>query len=1223
MSQDRYRDIIKTLERKFDEIKYKDFIGNLLNGFDHKMSVLSGTNIYADYRSLISSCEQFGLSKDGKIGLLIVSLKKGNSLERARTFQRDFVAKYLQNKNLDAALAAFVSSDSDEWRFSLVKMEYAFEENKGNLKAVEQFTPARRYSFLVGAGQSIHTAQAQLLPILSQSDKEITLEDLEVAFNIETVTDEFYDQYKELYDRIWKAMNDQLKNDPVIKEEFEKTKLSTENFVKRLLGQIVFLYFLQRKGWLGVEIGEKWGQGDKDFLRSIFKELKDNENYFNDKLEYLFYEALREDRRNNKDLFEELNCRIPFLNGGLFDPINNYDWQKTNITIPNDLFSNTNKVNGDMGDGILDIFDRYNFTVNEDDPLEREVAIDPEMLGKVFERMLPINERRKNGAFYTPREIVQHICQASLKEYLISNLKENTDTKDLDLFFLLADRALANEKYINDIGHETETYKRLLPDSIQQNAGKIDNLLSEITVIDPAVGSGAFPVGMMSEIVRLRKMTALIMGKKFNEYDLKLHCIRSNIYGVDIEPSAVEICKLRLWLSLIVDEDNSDEIKPLPNLDYKVREGDSLKNINDNFAQLQAHGEIMASKEKLFNETDKDEKEDLKDKIDSLIGVQNPIENGFNFQVYFSEVFNNGGFDIVIGNPPYGGEKIEDDTKKQLAIGSKDAYGAFISRSLYDKHSLLKQDGILGFIVSDTFMTIKTHLALRKQMMENRIFQMLRVHPDTFDATVNACVMLVQKKDGDVPEDHRCSMVDLTRVSARENHDRFIEIISRIKIDSERPGNEKVLQMRGDNWRSESSEEYAIYVYPQSLINKNTNNPFFVASPKLFAFMHESGVSLTRTEIGGKQVLARSIEMNDKQVQVVKLGDIADVKVGLQTGDNNSYLFQNPESRGSYRSIEDYKDYLLTEDDLQKIRDNEELRIDVIDNGISKDDKTSNRYFGGRYIVPYDKGGESNASEGWLPNYYVPTNYFIDWSEWAVKRMKTLTIADRKREQGKEKDITPKNENQIAAVFRNTNTYFKEGVTLSYTGQYAPNLRFNSGSLFDVGGSSIYAQNMDELIGIFNTKFVKYFAKNSIDHTVNFQVDEVKNIPYVLLDNYKKAKISETTNTISSKQRLEQFYDYASQEQLEIDQLIYEAYGLNKQDIKEVENWYARRYPKLVAAQRENLRKKQAATKEGMPITPEVGEMERKKRDTEVKASKKEQEKDSISIRNKRSNDNS
>jgi len=228
-----------------------------------------------------------------------------------------------------------------------------------------------------------------------------------------------------------------------IREDFEKKGIETDDFTKKLLGQIVFLYFLQKKGWFGVERGAEWGSGNKQFLRYLFEnraKLRARQdrsadrpvNFFNDSLEPLFYNTLATERAN--DYADRFDCRIPFLNGGLFEPLFDYDWVNKEILLPDNLFSNTEtSKEGDKGTGILDVFDRYNFTVNEAEPLEKEVAVDPEMLGKVFEGLLPENLRYKVATYYTPRLIVQYMCQQSLVNYLSANLP-NISREDIERF---------------------------------------------------------------------------------------------------------------------------------------------------------------------------------------------------------------------------------------------------------------------------------------------------------------------------------------------------------------------------------------------------------------------------------------------------------------------------------------------------------------------------------------------------------------------------------------------------------------------------------------------------------------------------------------------------------------------------------------------------------------------------------------------------------------------
>ena len=655
MIKDATKQIIKrTLQSSFDKGQFLNFTKNLLNHIDEtkarhfrsyvKHQFKKTTGIVKTYERLATYTDP----NDKKIDVLVVYLEKDNSIDRARTTLRNFVADYLKQRDQkDAALVAFVSPSQDDWRFSLIKMDYKFEKGtSGKIKVKEEFTPARRWSFLVGAKESSHTAQSRLAPILEDDENKPTLEQLEDAFSIEKVTKEFFEKYRELFLGLKDNLDEMVKKDVKIKADFAEKDVGTVDFAKKLLGQIVFLYFLQKKGWFGVERDANWGTGPKDFLRQLYEKKHCNyKNFFNEILEPMFYEALARER--DDDYYGRFNCKIPFLNGGLFDPIGNYDWVHTDINLDNELFSNTRPTKqGDIGDGILDIFDRYNFTVREDEPLEKEVAVDPEMLGKVFENLLEVKDRKSKGTYYTPREIVHYMCEQSLINYLAAELNSSSDggrpvpsavegmdssevelvpKSDIEIFIKTGNQVLESEILAVEKGKKSK-----LPQTITENAKLIDQKLAEIKVCDPAIGSGAFPVGMMSEIVNARlslnpflcrpviaseakqsidpessssvvandssseslaKLEARLSHHSHSEqseeslslecagrtaYDFKMQAITNSIYGVDIDPGAVEIAKLRLWLSLVVDENDIKQIKPLPNLDYKIMQGNSL-----------------------------------------------------------------------------------------------------------------------------------------------------------------------------------------------------------------------------------------------------------------------------------------------------------------------------------------------------------------------------------------------------------------------------------------------------------------------------------------------------------------------------------------------------------------------------------------------------------------------------------------------------------------------
>jgi len=576
--------IKETFESPFDKNRFSGFVKNLLNEIKEAPFIYRGNFIPDAYEQYINTLERVGKYDDGehKIDILIAKLKKETSIERARTMQRNFIAWYLNGSRggelKDAALVAFVAPNEEDWRFSLVKMDYKFEEGKkGRMRVKEEFTPARRWSFLVGINENSHTAQSQLVDLVSDDEHNPLLGQLEEAFNIEKVTKEFFEKYRDLFLWAKETLDDIAKKDKKIREDFKVKGVDTVDFSKKLLGQIVFLYFLQKKGWFGVKRDTSWGTGPKNFLRELFEGRHSSySNFFNDILEPLFYEALARER--DDDFYSRFNCKIPFLNGGLFDPINNYDWVHTDILLPNDLFSNNRKTReGDKGNGILDIFDRYNFTVKEDEPLEKEVAVDPEMLGKVFENLLEVKDRKSKGTYYTPREIVHYMCVQSLTNYLTTELEGKVSKDDCEQLIKYGEIVGENEAWVEKKGEETQRYYYRLSENIRNNAKLIDEKLTSIKVCDPAVGSGAFPVGMMTEIVRTRQaLSSYIKNPDRTLYSFKWEFIHNSLYGVDIDPSAVEIAKLRLWLSLVVDEDDIREIKPLPNLDYKIMQGNSL-----------------------------------------------------------------------------------------------------------------------------------------------------------------------------------------------------------------------------------------------------------------------------------------------------------------------------------------------------------------------------------------------------------------------------------------------------------------------------------------------------------------------------------------------------------------------------------------------------------------------------------------------------------------------
>ena len=780
IASDKTKEYLQMLEEKFDINNFYEFIKDLLNL--ESSHIVNGQKLKAtseQYKNYIDTTQLYAKYTDNKrrtIGVLVIKLQDNKLPANARTLQRNYIAHLLDAYNLDASLSAIYSETDETWRLSFVKQELDFGE--GKLKA--KFTPAKRYSYLFGKDEPNHTAKEQLLELLENNNKQYSIEEIEEKFSVEKVTKDFFENYKENYLKLKETLEE---NDEFISEA-NRCDFTSEEFTKKLMGQIVFIYFLQKKGWLGVRLvpqvlnieeynniynssdiiqkkildkyyitfngskkikkdllekyndnkqeieslsdifkntkfDNKWGTGQKRFIRAIFDNcINRKKNFFDDYLEPFFYDGLNHKRKNQ--YFSLFNCKIPFLNGGLFEPLDNYQWKIARFNIDNEIFSNAEET------GILDFFDRYNFTMNEEEPLEKDVAVDPEMLGKIFENLLDVKDRKSKGAFYTPREIVHYMCQESIANFLVN--KVGVKYEEIKEFIQYGEM-------IRDIDLKDATKDSyLIGESIFKNIIQIDNALENIKIADPAVGSGAFPLGILNEIVKMRDILTSYMliynrlglfGKKYSEeqitnhkrsiYNMKWNTIKNSIYAVDIENSAVDITKLRLWLSIVVDQ--VDDPEPLPNLNCKIMQGNSLideyngrKLIDKRFIEelkdrdnvkLNDGGRIKSKnkyidvsanqiqfgdgqkkaqiddlinlKQELYGENEPNRKKALLEKIQTarneLLRLNFAGNNKekelfeidkshnkpyFAWMLEFIEVFiENDGFDIVIGNPPY------------------------------------------------------------------------------------------------------------------------------------------------------------------------------------------------------------------------------------------------------------------------------------------------------------------------------------------------------------------------------------------------------------------------------------------------------------------------------------------------------------------------------------------------------------------------------------------
>lgn len=504
-------------------------------------------------RDGLSSFEELGEYKleDNSRVLVTVAISEKVLNERSsRKLQYDISKKILTDYPQYHAGLFVYHDETGNFRLSLVYKD--FEGTRVKLSIY------RRFSYFVEKGKGNKTFKDRIGNLDFKN-----LPELKELFSVDKVTKEFFKIYREHYFSIV----EEFENNSVFqKEVIEKHDIHTADFVKKLMGQIVFLYFLQRKGWLGVRPGAEWGTGDQHFVRTLFESCREQrKNFYNDYLEPLFYDCLGNADRGNRgatndqSFSPQFNVRIPYLNGGLFE--DEYDWKSTNVEIANEVFEK-----------LLNFFEQYNFTVDENTPSDQEVSVDPEMLGKIFENLLEIKDRKSKGSYYTPREIVHYMCRESLVNYLISNsdipeerIRNLFEAKDSELFVFVEDTKIEKIRNLEDL---------------KVIAEKVNKLLHDIKIVDPAVGSGAFPMGMLSEISSTRwylyrNFLQSNYPKPVSLYDIKRETLENCIYGVDIDPGAVEIAKLRFWLALVV-EHNIGEVEALPNLDYKIMQGNSL-----------------------------------------------------------------------------------------------------------------------------------------------------------------------------------------------------------------------------------------------------------------------------------------------------------------------------------------------------------------------------------------------------------------------------------------------------------------------------------------------------------------------------------------------------------------------------------------------------------------------------------------------------------------------
>lgn len=702
----------------------------------------------------------------------------------------------------DHPYALFVVSDRTQTHWHFINVRYHEEVKKRRvfrritIRPHEHYrTAAERLAML--DLESISKTLHGLSPLAIQDRHD-------AAFDVEKIGKDFFLGYR---DHFWSYV-EAIRSSNKGKAHFmgDKGEENLHRFTQLLLGRILFLYFIQKKGWLN---------GDKAFVQNLFIPYQNSKGsgFYRDCLEPLFFNGLNIPGKK-KDIGDK-KYEIPYLNGGLFEPREAFfEGDPLKHPLIPDLSFQT----------FFDFLGAYNFTIAESTPLDQDVDIDPEMLGKVFENLLAAEDRHASGTYYTPRTIVEFMCRESLFHHLRSQTGIDRNAYD-DLFEAPLEGRLPN------IGKDL--------------AREIQGRIRELKVLDPAVGSGAFLLGMLHELIQLWIITGRLLGESEAVQagrlgDWKREMIGNSLFGVDNNPEACEIARLRLWLLMVVDE---SEPSPLPNLDYRIVEGDTLREKldgepilpprstvgfereNDLFRTEKPQGKLFIGERETrtaaivqhlatYYQTHADaEKQHLRKSIE--IDLKGILEEHWNaheanwkrqrdqilekalqmhkkpadlprdwagkleeagnhlerirserealrrtgtwpvtpLRLFFAEAFagNPGGFDIIIANPPYVRQELIRPLKPLLQeefggffTSTADLYTYFYARGL----DLLRPGGILCFIAPNKFMRAGYGKNTRRLLTSDATPRLILDFGDLpiFEATTYPAILLIEKK---------------------------------------------------------------------------------------------------------------------------------------------------------------------------------------------------------------------------------------------------------------------------------------------------------------------------------------------------------------------------------------------------------------------------------------------------------------------------------------------
>lgn len=756
------------LDQKYDRQDFIDFLQeSFLQDYARDVRPVSTEGL-----SSIKKASSLGSNKS--LDLQVFEFEYTGSANKRVTLTKEAFQIMKQSATFNA-LAVFYGGE-DDWRFSFLT---ANPERTEKGKTTIAYSNPRRYSFFLGPNAKTNTPTKFLLT----QGKIKDFEDLKSRFSIEVVNKEFY---KEISKAFTKLVDGQLKL-PFVQD---KSQTSLE-FAVRLIGRVIFCWFLrEKKSEAGLALMPKE-------LLSLEATSK-YDDYYHAILEPIFFEVLNKPIKTRKDDFaKEPFSVVPYLNGGLFSPQDEDYYKRSNGDLQSQ-FHNTLVIPDSWFKDFFETLETYNFTIDENTSFDEELSIDPEMLGRIFENLLAeINPdtgesaRKSTGSYYTPRTIVNYMVDESLLLYL----KEQTKVDEKKL------RAIISYDLDDDAEYPVKPEER----------EKIIEALEKIKILDPACGSGAFPIGALQKIVfilqqvdpdgqmwfkkqientppEVRRVIEREFSHKNFDYIRKLGIIRENIYGVDIQPIATEISRLRCFLTLVVDERIQDSaenrgIEPLPNLEFKFvtansliglprtdqpqqsifddyQKIDELKKIRNDYFQADIFDreklktEFANKKLEIFKSLEKEQgwigvaKAELTNKLTDWDPFSHKPTSWFEPEWMFGIKT---GFDVVIANPPYvefkNLHKSIKDTLKQYKTtrGKYDLYIPFIENAYHH----MNEKGTSTFICPTRFMQrdygkeLRGFLAKNCDVIEIVDFSDYQV----FDTAMNYTCILIFSKD--------------------------------------------------------------------------------------------------------------------------------------------------------------------------------------------------------------------------------------------------------------------------------------------------------------------------------------------------------------------------------------------------------------------------------------------------------------------------------------------